>query len=64
MGECCSEFEIELYNTYPPNSGHEAVVIRRWDWDFEGYAVTVWFHLDGGAWVVLDTSRYSDDVEF
>ncbi len=64
MGECCSEFEVELYNTYPPNAGHDAVVIRRWDWDYEGYAVTVWFHLDGDGWVVLDTSRYSDDVEF
>lgn len=64
MGDCCSEFEIELYNTYPPNSGHEAVVIQQWTWAYDGYAVTLWFHLVAGTWTVLETSRYSDDVEF
>ncbi len=64
MGDCCSEFEIELYNTYPPNAGHEAVVIQQWTWAYDGYAVTLWFHSVEGMWTVLETSRYSDDVEF
>jgi hypothetical protein len=64
MGDCCTEFEIELYNTYPPNAGHEAVVIQQWTWAYDGYAVTLWFHPVEGTWTVLETSRYSDDVEF
>jgi len=64
MGECCHEYQIELYNTYPPKSGHEEVVIHEWTWDFEGYFVTLWFHREGEAWKVLETLRYSDEVEF
>ncbi len=64
MADCCTEFEIELYNTYPPDSGHERVMIRDWTWKYEGYALTVWLHQRDGKWQVLDTSRYSDDVEF
>jgi hypothetical protein len=29
-----------------------------------GDAVTLWFHPVEGTWTVLETSRYSDDVEF
>ena len=64
MGECCSEFEIELYNTYPPKAGHDKVVIRQWDWDYEGYTLTVWLHQLEGQWVALETCRYGDGVEF
>ena len=64
MSECCTEFSIELYNTYPPDAGHEAVPIHEWTWDYEGYALTVWLHQHEGEWQVLETSRYSDDVEF
>jgi hypothetical protein len=64
MGECCNEFEIELYNTYPPDAGHERVRIRQWDWDYDGYTLTVWLHERDSAWQVLETSRYGDDVEF
>ncbi|MCA9635535.1 MAG: hypothetical protein KC420_05810, partial [Myxococcales bacterium] len=64
MAECCTEFQIELLNTYPPKSGHEAVVIREWTWTYEGYALTAWLHEVEGEWRVLDTCRYSDDVEF
>ncbi len=65
MAQCCSEFEIELYNTYPPDDGkHAKVRIRQLDWDYEGYRVTLWLHQRDGEWVVLETSRYSDNVEF
>jgi hypothetical protein len=64
MRECCTEFAIELYNTYPPDGGHGDVVIREWTWDYEGYDLTVWLHQREGAWEVLETCRYSDDVEF
>lgn len=64
MGECCDEFEIELYNTYPPDAGHEAVRIRQWDWDYDGYTLTAWLHERDGVWQVLETSRYSDEVKF
>jgi hypothetical protein len=64
MSECCHEFEIELYNTYPPDKGHENVRIRQWDWDYDGYKLTVWLHERDGKWQVLETSRYGDDVRF
>lgn len=64
MKDCCNEFEIELLNTYPPNAGHDAVVIHEWTWQYDGYALTVWLHDEGRGWKVLETSRYADDVEF
>ncbi|MEZ4383816.1 MAG: hypothetical protein R3A79_20960 [Nannocystaceae bacterium] len=64
MAECCTEFEIELYNTYRPNEGHDAVEIHEWTWAYTGYALTVWFHRQGDAWLALDTSIYDDGVEF
>ncbi|HFE44156.1 MAG TPA: hypothetical protein ENJ18_01500 [Nannocystis exedens] len=64
MADCCTEFEIELYNTYPPNSGHDEVKIREWTWKYGGYALTVWLHKQGDNWRVLDTCRYGNDVEF
>lgn len=65
MRDCCHEFEIELYNTYPPDDPKNAdVQIRQWTWTYDGYAVTVWLHQVEGKWVALDTIRYADDVEF
>lgn len=64
MADCCHEFEIELYNTYPPGKGHDAVEIHEWTWRYDGYALTVWLHDPGSGWQVLETSRYADDVEF
>jgi hypothetical protein len=64
MGDCCHEFEIELYNTYPPGKGHDAVEIQQLTWVYSGYSLTVWLHQVDGAWQVLETCRYSDDVEF
>lgn len=64
MADCCTEFSVELLNTYPPDKGHDEVEIREWTWDYEGYKLTVWLHQKAGEWQVLETSRYSDDVEF
>lgn len=64
MGACCSEYDIELYNTYPPGQGHEAVPIERWTWLYDGYVVALWFHKVEGTWTVLDTLRYGEGTEF
>ncbi|MFT4974371.1 MAG: hypothetical protein ACI8S6_000253 [Myxococcota bacterium] len=66
MAECCHEFEIELYNTYPPGTPESATTqIRQLTYKYDGYAMTLWLHApSGGGWVVLETSRYGDNVEF
>ncbi len=65
MGECCTEFEIELLNTYPKDGRHEAVEIHQWTWVYDDYSLTVWLHDTGWpGWEVLDTIRYLNDVEF
>lgn len=64
MGECCSEYDIELYNTYPPGKGHDAVNIERWTWIYDGYIVALWFHKVEGTWTVLDTVRYDEGTDF
>ena len=65
MSECCSEFEVELHNTYRPGDPNNVNVrIRQLDWAYDGYRVTVWFHQPAGEWVALETSRYSDGIEF
>lgn len=65
MAECCSEFSIELYNTYRPDDPSTAAVeIQQRDYDYDGYTMTLWLHAPQGSWVVLETSRYGDDVEF
>ena len=64
MGECCTEYDIELYNTYPPNVGHDAVKIERWTWIYDGFVVALWFHQVDGTWTVLDTVRYDEGTEF
>ncbi len=64
MADCCHEFTIELYNTYPPDEGHDAVEIHEWTWRYWGYSLTVWSHEIEGDWRVLDTIRYDDGVEF
>ncbi|MCA9654453.1 MAG: hypothetical protein KC501_31330 [Myxococcales bacterium] len=64
MGDCCNEFEIELYNTYPPGKGHDAVEIHEYTWAYDGYLLTVWLHDPGKGWEVLNTLLYGDTVEF
>lgn len=64
MDECCTEFEIELYNHYPPKAGHDDVAIRESTWQFDGYKLTIWLHQHEGEWVALETSRYADGTEF
>lgn len=65
MAECCTEFEIELNNTYRPERTDRAKIrIRALTWDYDGYRVTAWLHRAGGGWRVLDTIRYADGVSF
>ena len=67
MAECCHEFEIELYNTYPPDDPATATVpIQEWTYDYDGYALTLWLHAPDPVrgWVVLNNIRYDDDIRF
>ena len=69
MAECCTEFTIELYNTYSPGDpAHAAVEIQELTYRYSGYAMTLWLHVprkaSPGAWEVLDTCVYTDEVEF
>jgi hypothetical protein len=60
-----TEFQIELYNTYPPNHPKTAGVrIKELHWDWPRYHVAVWMHLVNGEWIVLDTCRWQEGVVF
>ena len=49
MGECCTEFRVELLNTYPPDDPrHRDVQIRELWWKDGHVNTAVWFHqVDG-----------------
>lgn len=65
MADCCTEFTVELLNTYPAERPENAdVPIRELTWDYDGYHLTVWLHRPEGRWIALDTIRYSDGVDF
>ncbi len=64
MADCCHEFEIELYNTYPPGKGHDAVEIHEMTWQGGSNLLTVWTHRPKTDWVVLDTICYVEGTEF
>lgn len=65
MDEMLGEFQIELYNTYPPDSPNNPnVEIRECTWEYSRHRLTIWFHKPNGSWVVLDTCRYQNGVVF
>ncbi|MFT5585947.1 MAG: hypothetical protein ACI9VR_003543 [Cognaticolwellia sp.] len=64
MADCCSEYDIELYNTYAPNGGHDAVAIEHWSWAYDGYTAALWFHQIDGTWTVLNSVRYGEGTDF
>jgi hypothetical protein len=64
MGQCCENMEIGLRKTYPSNAGHDDVRIRQWDWDYDGYKLTVWLHLRDGVWQVVETLRHVNNIKF
>ena len=65
MDEPLGEFQIELYNTYPPGSPNNPnVEIRECTWEYSRHRLTVWFHKPNGRWVALDTCRYQNGVVF
>ncbi len=64
MADCCHEFEIELYNTYPPGKGHDAVEIHQMTWRDGEDLLTVWAHRPKSDWVILDTLCYLEGTEF
>ena len=65
MDEPLGEFQVELYNTYPPGSpDNKNVQIRECTWQHAHHRVTVWFHKPHNEWVALDSCRYGNDVVF
>lgn len=64
MADCCHEFEIALYNTYPPGKGHDAVEIHELTWHDGTNRLTIWAHEVDSDWVVLDTLCYHEGDEF
>lgn len=64
MADCCLEFEIELYNTYPPGKGHDAVEIHELTWHDGSNRLTAWAHQSTSDWVVLDTLCYEEGTQF
>jgi hypothetical protein len=65
MGDCCHEFEIELYNTYPPDEPeHADVQIRERSWHIGDHILTAWFHQEDDEWVVLNTHLWHKHTEF
>jgi len=66
MADCpADEFRIELYNTYPPGDPKAAQArIKELQWHRVGYYITVWLHQVNGEWVVLDTCRWKEGVQF
>lgn len=65
MSGCAGEFRVELFNTYPPQDPNSAQVqIQELQWHYERYHVAVWFHEPKGKWIVLDTCRWEEGVEF
>ena len=60
-----NEFQIELYNTYPPGSPNNLnVEIRECTWEYSRHRLTVWFHKPQGTWIALDTCRYKNGIMF
>jgi len=66
-GETLSEFIIEVHNTYPPDDPSiEGTIIRHLQWERNGYSEAVFLHQSSsdGEWVVLESMKWSNDVEF
>jgi len=65
MAECCSEFQIELMNTYNPHDAtSKNIRIRQWQWNHLDKHLVLWFHKVGDEWIVLDTVKWPDGVDF
>jgi hypothetical protein len=65
MDECCSEFRISLYNTYPPeHPGRSSVVIHELIWEHLNHSKVAWLHKQGDKWVVLDGLRFKAGTVF
>jgi len=65
MDQPLGEFQIELYNTYPPDSPNNPNVrIRECTWNYSRHRLTVWFHKQNESWIALDTCRYRNGIVF
>ncbi len=66
-GETLPEFFIEVHNTYSPEDpAIEGRVIRHLQWDRDGYSEAVFMHRPDpdGEWIVLESVKWSEGVEF
>jgi len=65
MDDPLGEFQIELYNVYPPNSPkNSSIQIRECTWQYPRHRLTVWFHKPRSTWIALDTCKYGNNVQF
>lgn len=66
-GETLPEFFIEVHNTYHPDDpSTEGRIIRYLHWNRQGYSEALFLHQPDGAseWTVLESVKWSDNVEF
>lgn len=66
-GETLPELFIEVHNTYQPDDPSiEGRVIRYLRWDREGFSEALFLHQisPDTVWVVLESVKWADNVEF
>jgi hypothetical protein len=66
MGECPGGvFRRPLWNYYPPHSaGYRDIAIKELWWKHARYTIVVWFHRVDERWIVLDSVRWKQGIEF
>ena len=64
-GKTLPEKYIEVHNTYhPDNPAADGVQIKELTWDRIGYTISLFLHQVNGEWIVLESVRYKDGVQF
>ena len=66
MDKCCNEMQIELFNIFKEDDPFlKNIHIRQWKWKREDKNLVLWFHNpDDGRWIVIDSLKWPDSVEF
>ena len=64
-GTTLPEFYIEVHNTYPSTKAStEGIKIKVSSWGYAWHHKSVFIHKVGPSWVVLESVRYKNGVEF
>lgn len=65
MEDGITEFRVELLNIYPPeNPDNNNVEIKELSWNQGEFIITLWFHKKNHDWVVVDSRKWYEDVDF